>query len=358
MNNTRRGYFWGLLCITLGVLFLARNWNLFPMPDWHFVRGLWPILLILGGIALLFRREEAGSGRSVLSTFFTVILAIALPFWLFSYVGRHHRYDRDLSMNFEPPSPPSPPSPPGAYGSNDDDDGDDNTDDNDESDDGDDSDDEDNTDLKSGSYSEDMPATAPAEAKFVMEGGAAKFSIDEPTNRLIDAKTRTINLYNMSIDRNATSPTIRLEPAKNSKANFNFNDNSDFGTVKVQLNDKPLWDMVLDFGAGSGDFDLSRYAVKSLKIDAGAAGIDLKLGDKAAQSDVKISSGMASVKIKVPQSAGVKITTDGGMNATDIDDDFERVGNNTYLSPGYDKATKKITIRYDGGMSHFEVNRY
>ena len=116
--------------------------------------------------------------------------------------------------------------------------------------------------------------------------------------------------------------------------------------------------MQMDFGAGAAEFDLTRYAVKALKIEAGAASLELRLGDKAASSDVKISSGMASVKIRVPKSAGVKITTDGGLNSTDIDDDFDRVGNNTYLSPNYNTSTKKITIRYDGGLSSLNVSRY
>lgn len=351
--KSHRNLFWGLTLITLGVLFLARNWNLFPMPDWHFVRTLWPILLILGGVALMLR-----TSTPVMSVVATGILAVALPFWLFSYIGRNHHYrnGRDFSMRFDPPSPPGPPSPPSPPSmnmdlDNDDDDDDDN-----------DNDDRENRHLRSGSFMEDMPTPAPAEARFVLEGGAAKFRMDDTTPKLIDARTKAINLYTMSIDRNgAQVPTVRLSPAKGSNGNISFfddDDNSDFGEVVVKLNESPLWDMQMDFGAGAADFDLTRYAVKTLKVEAGAASLDLRLGDRAAQSDVKISSGMASVKIRVPKSVGVKITTDGGLNSTDIDDDFEKVGGSTYLSPNYNASTKKITIRYDGGLSSLNISRY
>ena len=106
--NTNRNLFWGLACITLGVLFLARNWNLFPMPDWHFVRTLWPVLLILGGVALILRNTTP-----FMSVIATGLLAVALPFWLFSYMGRH-RYDRDVSMRFNAPSPLDPPDVPNS----------------------------------------------------------------------------------------------------------------------------------------------------------------------------------------------------------------------------------------------------
>jgi len=353
--NTNRNFFWGLTCVTLGVLFLARNWNLFPMPDWHFVRTLWPVLFILGGAALILRTTTP-----VMSVVATGLLAVALPFWLFSYIGRHHNYreDRDLSMRFDPPSPPSPPSPPGVPNPPSMDMDDDNDDDEDDDDD----DFDTNRHLKAGTFMEDMPVPAPTEARFRLEGGAAKFRMDDTTPKLIDARTKAVNLYSMSIDRVGTQiPTVRLSPAKGSSNNINLFDDdgdSDFGEVVVKLNESPLWDMQMDFGAGAADFDLSRYAVKALKVEAGAASLDLRLGDRAAQSDVRISSGMASVKIKVPKTAGVKITTDGGLNSTDIDDDFDKVGSSTYLSPNYNTSTKKITIRYDGGLSSLKVSRY
>lgn len=349
--TSQRKLFWGLFFITLGVLFLARNWGLFAMPDWHFVRGLWPVLLILGGIALMLNHYGAGRGSSAASMVATTALAVAIPFWLFSFTRDRHWRDRDdYSFRIDPPDPPDAPDAPDAP------DIDDNEDDDDDRD----------SDRRKtvGTFAEDMPTPAPTEARFVLEGGAAAFKMTDGTARLIDARSEAITPYSMSIDRNGTgsAPTIRLEPVKNSRGNgvnIDLSDDHDvdFGEVAVKLNEAPVWDMEMDFGAGAAEFDLRRYNVRKLKIEAGAAGLELRLGDKAPQSDVTISSGMAAVKIRVPKNVGVKITTDGGLNATDIDDDFERVGNNTYLSPNYNASTKKISIRYDGGMSHFEVDR-
>ena len=289
------------------------------------------------------------------STLATVVLAVALPFWFFSYASHHRHFGRDRSMGFSTPIPPTPPTPPFPPGTNDDDDDEDGEDDSDS--------DTDNENLRSGTFMEEMPTPAPATASFVLEGGAATFRMGETTAKLIDARTKTLNGYSMSIDgAKSSQPNIRLTPAKDGEhVNLNLTDLNNmegFGEVAVQLNPAPLWDMQMDFGAGNADFDLSRYAVKSLKIEAGAANLTLRLGDRAEQSDVRVSSGMAAVTINVPKGAGVKITTDGGLNSTSIDSDFDKTGSNTYLSPNYGTAAKKITIRYDGGLSSLTVARY
>jgi hypothetical protein len=344
MNAQPRQLFWGLFFITFGVLFLARNWGLFTLPDWQYVRGLWPVLLILGGITLILRRleTERNNDRSVLSIATLATLAVAVPFWLFSFISRDRSWNRnrdEYSFRADPPEAPDAPD----------------TDEEDEEDDS-----RSQTNVV-GTFAEDMPTPAPTTAKFVLEGGAAAFRMTDGTTRLIDARSEAINPYTMSIDRGGTT-TIRFEPAKNGddkgiNIDLSERDNVNFGEINVKLNEAPIWDMEMDFGAGSADFDLRRYALRNLDIEAGAASLDLRLGDKAAQTDVKISSGMASVKIRVPKGAGVKLITDGGLNATDIDSEFERNGNNTYLSPNFGSATKKITIHFDGGLSHFEIDR-
>jgi len=160
----------------------------------------------------------------------------------------------------------------------------------------------------------------------------------------------------MEVDRDPTTrnPTIVLAP---NEGNIKLKNGELKNRVDVKLNPNPVWNINIDMGAGEGDFDLTPFSVKTVSINAGAADIELKLGDKAAQTDVKVSSGVASVSIKVPESVGCRIEKDGALNINELDD-FENVGGGVYLSPDYDKATKKITIKFDGGMSRFKVKRY
>ena len=92
-------------------------------------------------------------------------------------------------------------------------------------------------------------------------------------------------------------------------------------------------------------------------MGAGAAELDLKLGSKADVSDVKLDVGAASVTVHVPKEVGCRVKKDGALNMEQLDD-FTDVGGGEFVSPGYDTATKKMTIRFNGGISRFKVVRY
>lgn len=53
----RRSYFGPILLITIGLIFLGKNIGLIPGEGWGTIWRLWPLLLIIGGLDDLFRRE-------------------------------------------------------------------------------------------------------------------------------------------------------------------------------------------------------------------------------------------------------------------------------------------------------------
>ena len=336
-----RGLFWGLFFITFGLLFLARNMDWLWL-DWDVLRDLWPLLLILAGANLILERRQ--SSAAIVTT---ILLAIAAPVALFSFVHR----DRDFGRYH--------------YNWHDDDDDDDDWDrKNDRHDDqadindhdDDDDDNDDNDEVRVNTFTETM-APDTREAVLKLEGGAGKFIIGQTTTDLIHADAKqTFGNYKMEVERDPTTrtPTIELSP---SEGNIKIKDNNFKNRLEVKLNSSPIWSVRIGMGAGEGDFDLSPFMVKEVKIDAGAADVELKLGDKSTQTDVDVNSGVASVKIEVPKSVGCRIQKDGALNINDLDD-FQNVGGGVYLSPGYEQATKKINIKFDGGMSSFKVKRY
>ena len=83
---------------------------------------------------------------------------------------------------------------------------------------------------------------------------------------------------------------------------------------------------------------------------------EIKLGDKAAETTVKVEAGVAQVELQVPNSVGCRIKLDGALNGKDFDG-FIKNGD-SYESPDYAKATKKINIEFDGGLSNLKVKRY
>ncbi|QKZ14802.1 LiaI-LiaF-like domain-containing protein [Spirosoma sp. KUDC1026] len=341
----RNGLFWGIFLLTLGILFLARR-NDWLDVNWHTLVDFWPVLLILAGVNVILERR--GNPAAFVTT---VMLAVAVPVTLFGLFSPN----RDRSEY-------------GFRWDNDNEDNDGNADE-DESD----ADDEDANDdyqsernkrrlegdgVKTNTFAEPMQEDT-REAVFKLAGGAGRFIISNPSSELIKVDTRnSIGNYSMSVERDATTriPTIELMPTKENQT-IDLKDGNYENRVDVHLNTKPVWTMDVGLGAGQGELDLSAYAVKQLKVEGGAIDIDLKMGAKADQSDVKLDVGAASVTIRVPKEVGCKIKKDGALNLNQLDD-FTDVGGGEYLSPGYDAAKKKMLIRFDGGISSFKVVRY
>ncbi len=338
----------GHFLLTFGVLFLARRAGWLD-ADWHALVNLWPVLLILAGINIILERR--GNPAAFVTT---VMLAVAVPTTLFGFFARD-RHRNEFNMRWD----------------RDDDDDNDNKDSNNSgNDDGDDTDNEEeyrsererrgssSTSLQTNTFTETMDGDT-REAVLKLSGGAGRFVISDPTTELIKADTKqSVGSYSMSVDRDATTriPTIELKPTEeNQEVDL---DNGDFeNRVDVHLNAKPVWRMDVALGAGQGDLDLSQYAVQTLKVGAGAAELDLKLGSKADQSDVKLDVGAASVTVRVPKEVGCRVKKDGALNIDQLDD-FTDGGNGEFTSPGYDASTKKITIRFNGGISRLKVIRY
>ena len=342
----RNGLFWGIFLLTFGVLFLARQAGRLDV-DWHSLVNLWPVLLILAGVNMILERR--GSGAAFITT---IMLAVAVPTTLFGFFARDHdhfgmRWSQEDTDNEH----------------------DDDNNDNDNGMNDDKNADEayrsererrdTNTDkIQTNTFSESMDAET-REAVLKLSGGAGRFIISDPTAELIKADTKqSVGSYSMSVDRDATThiPTIELKPTEENQE-VNLSDGKFENRVDIHLNAKPIWTMDVALGAGQGDLDLSAYAVRSLKVAVGAAELDLKLGSKVDVSDVKLDVGAASVTVRVPKEVGCRIKKDGALNMEQLDD-FTDVGGGEFVSPGYDTATKKMIIRFDGGISRFKVVRY
>lgn len=117
-------------------------------------------------------------------------------------------------------------------------------------------------------------------------------------------------------------------------------------------------DLRLDAGASSIDADLSEVKLRSLEIDSGASSIDVKLGSQLERSKVLIDTGVSSVKLQVPKEVGVSLKMDSGLSSRKLPADFSDAENGVYRSANYDKATHKIDIEVDMGVSSFELRNY
>jgi hypothetical protein len=337
MQNSNKNYFTAGLLILLGIIFLGREFDFLDF-HWGDIARFWPILLILIGVNVLLGGKSGGSASWV----FFILFLLAIPFGIVrkcenkmdekGFHWNHRDWDNDNDNNND--------------NSN-----------NDEND-------EENTERlnsKSQFFSEDM-STEIKSAKLTLEGGVAGIDIDGTTEKLFEADTKT-TFTDFGMSKTIENGKANLKFTMNGKNGKDHHIDIDTDNIdgkneaKIKLNPNISWDMEYKFGVSGADLDLSPFEVNNLDIKTGVSGVDIKLGDKASNMQLDIDAGMAGIKIKVPSSVGVRIKADDFLSSNHFQD-FKKDGSNYYISPDYDKSSKKITINYKGAFASFDVDRY
>ncbi len=293
--------FWGFFFLTLGFLYLLAKFDVFLGFDFSW--DLWPLLLILAGIAII---TEGTIVRPLIS----IIFGIFVGFLVFGWIGNVF----DENDNFDSVSK-------GEYA------------------------------KKTFTLQYDSTITV---ANLSLKAGAGKFYINDDTNKLIFAKSKGSKLkYTFNDTQKDSIVWIEIESGtKNFKL---FNDEP--SRFYLKLNQNPVWNLDLELGAAKSELDLSKLKVKNLVLKTGATKTEIKLGDKLPKTYLNIDMGVASLKIKIPHNAGCKIVGKMGLVKKELPG-FEENGDGIYKTPDYETAENKIIIDYNGGVSKFEVERY
>ncbi|MCF0064886.1 DUF5668 domain-containing protein [Dyadobacter chenwenxiniae] len=346
MKNSR-GIVWGGLLVIFGMLWLLRNMNLLNI-DWDLILPYWPVLLIVAGALLIAKGNESRGLGGLIGLLITLAVFGGIVNKTDQAFDRHAdnwdwNWDNDDDNEH--------------YGYNDHDDHDNNNDDEDRDEDY--ENDRGNRDSKrpiNGNYKYEMEDFI-QKANFHLEGGAGSFTLNGNTQKLFEANTKSTMvgfLSNTSINKLDNSATVNL---KMEEGNVKINKGEISNQAKIQLNERPIWNIDLGIGAGKGNFDFSNYKVEKLKVSTGVADMDIKMGDKVATSNIDIEAGVASITLELPRSVGCEMHMDGALNAKNMDD-LDKISNGLYRSPDFDSASKKIIIHFEGGLTSINIKRY
>ena len=73
---------------------------------------------------------------------------------------------------------------------------------------------------------------------------------------------------------------------------------------------------------------------------------------------VRITAGASRIKVKVPRDSGVKVKLSGALVKNNLKDLGWTFDNQSYISPGYDKAAKHLDIDLNMAVGNFELEEY
>lgn len=297
--------FWGFFFITIGTLYLVARYTSFIF-DWYAIWELWPIIIILAGLAIILKGTFF---KPIISVLFGISLAF-LVFGFFSDVfdefdNRH--YD---DSNWE--------------------------------------------DYSENYYNLDYDGNV-KHVNLNIEAGAGKFNIEKTTDKLVKGYSRgNIGKYNFTQTLEDSVSWVKLKMDDFDSNIFGSNLDNQF---KLSLNEIPTYSLDLQIGAAKSYFNLIPFKVKNVVLKTGATDTKIKIGNKAKTVHVDVEMGAASLKIYIPKSSGCKIMGEMVLMTKRLDG-FKKNEDGDFVTRNYKTADENIIMNIEGGVASLDVKRY
>lgn len=295
MNKGR--LFWGSFLLGLGALVLLdRSGTL--VIEWGNVWAFWPVLLILLGVSVMGGSGILGKSASVL----TGLLAAAL---IVAFMNFGHATERSTGGQKEEPL---------------------------------------TAPMKPGTTS----------AAFSLDAGAGTFVIAGGGEQLMEARINA-DPWTYSMDRDTSGGQDRLRMWMDHHEGIRWGWRVK-NSVEVALNPAPAWEIDLNAGAARVDADFRTLEVEQIRISSGASTIKVQLGSRAKECTMILETGVSSVRIYVPESAGCDIRIEAPMSSKRLPG-FEKTGDGWYETDNLATAERKIHLNIEAGVSSIRVIR-
>ena len=316
-----KNLFIGLLIVFIGVIALLSSLNVFDF-HWSILWRLWPMILIILGIAILPINDYIKA----------LILLLTLGVGCLLYHHESQHYEGNAVSRFF-----------NRHVSNWNWDWDDDDDEKD--------DDHDDFDFDQ-RFAE--PFSDVERASFDIDFGAGDLEIMSPCAELasVHANSNFVK-YSFRSEQGENRTSLFLTGKGKANGVNRKNDND----LHIALCQHPIWDVTIDMGAADADLDFSPYKVERLEINGGACDIELKLGDHGCDTQVEVNTGVSDIDISVPESIDCELRVESAITGKDFIG-FEKVEKGLWRTPNYGQGEHKMVIDLSCAVSDLSVTRY
>jgi len=311
----------GLFLVLIGAAILLANYGYLHFYWWNIFR-LWPIFLVIAGVNLVFAHNKSVWATILKAAVLIIGMGILFfapdmgrPYGFFHSFHHHHNKGED-----------------GNDWNN-------------------------GSDLRSignGTFNEPYQAGINT-ARLNIDGAGITYTLSDTTNQLLSAATTDDkgDRYQFSHSTEGDVHVMDFDMQDHNGINLH----TDKNRADFRLNPNPEWEININAAAAKLDFDLSKFKIKSVKLDGAAGSFNIKMGMPLQLTDIEISNIVSGVTIRIPQSAACFIETDSALSGNDFPG-FTKTDDDNYKTPGYDTAKNQIHIHIDGLMSGFNVKQY
>ena len=301
----RRGVFWPLLLIALGLLFLLQTMGFISGVSWLAIASLWPILLILIGLDIAF------AGRWPVPTLVAEVLVIAVGLALVAY-----------APNLGPGVFVFGGSGPGES---------------------------DVTVPRPGATELDLTLNAGATRAYRVSGGATE--LVQAHSADADLRVRTTGTSRLNVRLDQVTPNGFIRPAGEAD-------------IQVQVASDVPTSLTINAGAGQFDIDLSDIHVRTADVNVGASSMRFVLPKPTGDVPIDMNGGASNITLTVPDGVEARISTSGGLIS--LRSDNPRLGDTgssrgvfagktSVETSGYATAHDRVTLTITAGASSIVI---
>lgn len=324
-----RSLFWPIVLIGAGVIWLLTNFNIISSANLVVLFRLWPLILIVIGLDLLFGRQSPVIGAVI------GIGAVALMVVLM-LIGPSLGLGTNVEIVTDTFSEPLGDTESARIDLNTS---------------------VGRVNVQALTDSNNLVAAEIAhigEIDFVTEGESEKIVS-------ISQREETVNFGTDWLTSLFTDEELVWNVNINPEVPVNLNINSGVGESFYDLRDLQLLGLDANIGVGSVTLDLPAMPGSyPVSLNGGTGSTTVNIFDGTAV-DLNINGGVGSVLIDIPQDAAVRVDASSGVGAVNLPGDFTRIsgdddGGNfvgdegVWETEGFNSAEQQITIVFDGGV--------
>lgn len=260
-NHKRHSLFWPIILVGVGITWLLVNLGYIPGFTLGQLLKLWPILLIVMGVDIIFGRRYpwAGTVIGLLAVAGIVAILVMSP---------------SLGIQAVPQA-------------------------------------------KTETFTE--PVGTATSVKYSIEGSSAPVSVDalKSGDELVHAVITHRSVFNFDVS-GSTQKTVRLSESTDSSSWLNWDFTSIPTKWDISMARNIPTEIVLNGGSGSLDFNLKDIALTSLRADLGSGASDFTLPALKDSYEVEIDSGSGSVHVVIPDGASLSFSLSSGSGAVNV----------------------------------------
>lgn len=303
----RRGVFWPLVFIALGLVFLLQNLGFIAGISWLAVASLWPLLLVLIGLDIAFAQ------RWPVATLAAELVVIAGGLALIAF-----------APNISPGIV--------VFGDG----------------------------AGTGAADVSAPRAGAGQLDLTVNAGAVhSYRLSGGAGDLVEAHSADANLRLRTSTRGSTT-NVRLDQVSPSGV-FRA---TDLGAIEVRVaNDVPT-SLTLNAGAGDFDVDLTNVILTGARVNVGASSMRFILPKPSGDVTVRIEGGASNITITLPDGVEASVSSGGGLLS--LKNENSRLGNGSDSSgcfachevlttTGYAGAHDRLTINVTAGASSIVI---